>query len=561
MEPGVIRRVARWPVQRVRRYHSRFDHVGLAFGVLFFAISLTPSLLPRTWLVQGLLSGISATIGYALGTLLAWPFRRLIRWRPSPTLRTRGRWVMRGVAAALVVTMLVLGSGWQNEIRDAVHYPEAGRYLYTGVFVVALFVVSLLVGIGRLIRRLSRRLATLISRWLPLWASRGIAAGLTALVVAGLATNVIGSGLVSAAEKTFQQVDEGTYEQDEQPTSALRSGGPGSLVDWDTLGLQGRAFVANGPDAADITSLTGRPALEPIRVYAGRDSSGRIGGEADLVLAELKRTHAFDRAVLAIGTSTGSGWLEPWETGGLEYLFGGNTAIASLQYSYFPSWISFLLDKSKARLAGQDLFDAVYAYWATLPAGHRPKLVVFGESLGAFGGSAAFPTVEDLLARTDGALFTGTPNETTIWRTLTDARAAGSPEREPVWHGGTDVRFASDDADLRDSDGQIADSHVIFFQHASDPIVWWSPDLLIHRPDWLEEPRGSDVVPAVHYFPLVTFWQVTCDMIGATDPPAGFGHTYGPETIDAWISMLHPAGWTDALTQRLIARGMPTSSP
>ena len=36
------------------------DFVGIAFGALFFCLSLTPSLLPRDWLFQGLIGGLNA---------------------------------------------------------------------------------------------------------------------------------------------------------------------------------------------------------------------------------------------------------------------------------------------------------------------------------------------------------------------------------------------------------------------------------------------------------------------------------------------------------------------
>ena len=48
----------------------RLDFVGVAFGALFFCLSLTPSLLPRDWLFQGLIGGINAAIGYGIGVLL-----------------------------------------------------------------------------------------------------------------------------------------------------------------------------------------------------------------------------------------------------------------------------------------------------------------------------------------------------------------------------------------------------------------------------------------------------------------------------------------------------------
>ncbi len=547
--------------RRLRRYTHSLDHVGLMVATAFFAISLTPSLLPRTWPVQGLLSGLSAIIGYAIGTTAAALCRLVIRWRPGPELRKRTRWVVWGISAVVVVVMLWLGSSWQNDIRKAVDYPPDSRFLYTGVFVVAALVAALLLGIGRLLHDLGRWLARLIGRWLPRWASVSIAFVVTAALAWGILAGVVGNGLVALAEKVFSTADQGTHEGDKAPTSALRSGSPASKVKWDQLGLEGRAWIANGPSAADITKITGKPALEPIRVYAGRESASSIQGEADLVLDELKRTKGFDRQVLAVATSTGTGWLDPWQTGSLEYLFGGNTAIASMQYSFFPSWISFLIDRPKAVEAGRDLFDTIYDYWKTLPAGHRPKLVVYGESLGAFGGNSAFKNIDDVLDRTDAALFTGPPNSTKIWRTLTDDRKAGSPERQPVSGDGTTVRFASNAEALRQPDGTLPRAHVVYLQHASDPIVWWSPDLIFSEPDWLDEPKGPDVISQVHYFPLITFWQITCDMIASTAPPAGHGHTYGKETIDGWITVLHPAGWTDAMSQSLIKTGMPTSSP
>ena len=332
-------------------------------------------------------------------------------------------------------------------------------------------------------------------------------------------------------------------------------------MSWASLGREGRAFVANGPGADDISKLTGRPAMTPIRVYAGRKSASSLGAEAVLVLDELKRTKAFDRTVLAVATSTGTGWIAPCESGALEYLYDGDSAIASMQYSYFPSWISFLIDRPKAVEAGRDLFNTIYDYWKTLPTDHRPKLVMFGESLGVFGGNAAFADIDDILNRTDAALFIGPPNSTQIWRTLTDSRKPGSLERLPVWGDGTTVRFAASDADLRQPDGTLPHAHVVYLQHASDPIVWWSPNLVFSKPDWLAEPRGVDVIPQVRYYPLVTFWQITCDMIASTAPPAGHGHDYGPEVIDAWVTVLHPPNWTDADTKALIKTGMPTSPP
>ena len=104
-------------------------------------------------------------------------------------------------------------------------------------------------------------------------------------------------------------------------------------------------------------------------------------------------------------TTTGSGWVDPALVDSLEYLSNGDCATVAIQYSYLPSWVSYLVDQSKALAAGRALFDAVYGAWVKLPPGDRPKLYVAGESLGSFGGEAAFTGENDLANRTNGALF------------------------------------------------------------------------------------------------------------------------------------------------------------
>ena len=92
---------------------------------------------------------------------------------------------------------------------------------------------------------------------------------------------------------------------------------------------------------------------------------------------------------------------------------------------------------------------------------------------------------------------------------------------------------------------------VLYLQHPSDPIVWWSPRLLLTEPDWLREPRGHDVLGTVRWAPFITFWQVTADLPFATEVPAGHGHKYTSEYVDAWATVLQPADWTGAKADSL----------
>jgi uncharacterized membrane protein len=526
-----------WGSPRLHRYLRRPDHVGVVLALVAFLCSLTPSLLPRSWEVQGLISGIAGAGAHATGVAISWLGRRAGVRPLSPRTQRRLWFGIAVFTAVMVPTTLWLSAGWQADIRHAVHMPSQGHYWYFGMFTIAVAVAAALVGLARLFHDLYLVVMRRLLRVVPPLAAKLAATALVTALVVGFFTGVIYRGFIRVADTAFSTVDRGNDDGVVQPTSALRSGHPASLAPWTSLGRQGRAFVSSGPTTADIQRLTGRPAIDSIRVYAGLSSAPTPQSQADLVLAELKRTGAFDRTLLAVVTTTGTGWVDATLADPLEIQHSGNTAIAAMQYSYLPSWISFLVDKDRARQAGRTLFNSVYQYWSTLPPAHRPRLVVFGESLGAFGASAAFSSVADLTTHTDGALFVGPPNSTTLWRQLTKQRDPASPERLPTYGNGHTVRFAASPTDLRATDSSL---RLVFLQHASDPIVWWSPQLLWREPDWLHQPRGPDVVPNIHWFPFLTFWQITCDMIVGLDPPPGHGHHYGPEVPTAWADILHP---------------------
>jgi uncharacterized membrane protein len=96
---------------------------------------------------------------------------------------------------------------------------------------------------------------------------------------------------------------------------------------------------------------------------------------------------------------------------------------------------------------------------------------------------------------------------------------------------------------------------VVYIQHASDPMAFFSPDLAYQSPDWLNGTRGPDVSPFFRWFPVVTFLQVGFDIPMATAAPLGFAHNYSPdEYIDAWIAVTAPDDWKDEDTEALKAK-------
>jgi uncharacterized membrane protein len=276
-----------------------------------------------------------------------------------------------------------------------------------------------------------------------------------------------------------------------------------------------------------------------------------------LAARELVRSGGLNRKVVAVATTTGTGWINEAEASALEYMLNGNSAIVSMQYSYLPSWLSFLVDKENARQAGQALFEAVDALVRARPENKRPKLVVFGESLGSFGGETPFLSLNNLIARTDGALFSGPTFNNTIWTDLTNNRDAGSPQWLPIYDKGDNVRFAAKPEDLDRPAEPWGRPRVVYLQHASDPIAWWNPDLLFTKPDWLREPRGYDVSPEMEWIPVVTFLQVSADMAVAIDVPDGHGHVYIRDVANAWADILAPLNVLDAWSAEKTAKLRP----
>ncbi|RKH38231.1 alpha/beta hydrolase [Corallococcus sicarius] len=542
-----------WPVSRAAPRWLRYTLPGAWVALVFACLSFTPSLLPRSGPFQGFVSGMSAAIGYGLGVLGAWLWREFAN-RPPRNPRPhawRGLFVTGGVALA---GALVLGWHWQRSIRElmGVPHPASAGFLLAPVVAAAVFV--LLVAAGRGLRAVYRVLDTRLARHIGPRAARAMS-GLAVLVLTALvASGVLWDGSIALADRTLALRDATTEEGVLRPGSALRSGGPGSRVSWESLGREGRNFVARGPSVDALSAFSGAAAKEPIRVYAGYDSAPDAEARAELAVEDLERAGGFERAQLLVVTTTGSGWVVPEAVDAFEYVTGGDSAIVATQYSHLWSWLSVLVDQERAREAGRALFDAVYERWSRLPVGERPKLFVFGESLGSFGGETAFSGERDLANRTDGVLFVGPPHFNTLYREFTDQRDPGSPEVEPVYRRGRIVRFSRRPGEvIPPASEPWGDSRVLYLIHPSDPIIWWSPDLLLNRPDWLREPRGEDVLGQMVWLPFVTFWQVTADLpLGMAVPP-GYGHVYTGEHADAWVALLRPEGWTGQKTARLRA--------
>ena len=550
-------RVWSWAHGRAAAYWNGLSVGGMAVALVFFCFSMTPSLLPRDWYLQGVASGICTAVGYAIGTTISWLMRKLgFRFLERPERRGRATRFLFWCAAVLVPLFGILGAVWQHRVRVLVGADLGDPYFYALVVVIALVLARVLLAIVRLLRRLVVAIGRFGGRWIPLPVAKLIAVLITAAFVVTLLGNILLPLAAKIANASFAVTDHGTAEGISQPSDANRSGSAASLAAWDTLGREGRTFVASGPTQAELSGFSGHPAMDPIRVYAGLASANGLTSEAALVVAELQRTGAFDRSVLVVATTTGRGWVNEVAAGTVEYLWNGDTAIAAMQYSYLPSPVAFIADRPTPPSAGRILFDAVHAAWQARPANHRPRLISMGESLGAYGSQGAFDDIDQITAESQGAVWSGTPNFTELWGKATASRDPGSPQQVPVLRGCATVCYQAQGGDIPVG----AHPKVVFLQHTNDPVVWWSPNLILHRPDWLHETPQPGRTGSMVWIPLVTFWQVTMDMIFSSEMPDGFGHHYGAEFASAFAAAVPPPGWTAGDTDRLKQRldGMST---
>jgi hypothetical protein len=313
------------------------------------------------------------------------------------------------------------------------------------------------------------------------------------------------------------------------PASPLVSGSPESLLPFADLGQQGRRYVTDVVTPELIEQVMGEPALaHPIRAYVGFNSEPLYQtGRAELALAELERTGAFDRSVLLLISPTGTGWVDHTLIEAAEFLTRGDIATCCIQYARYPSFLSVqkvALGRGQFRL----LLWGVTQRLAGLPPERRPRVLVFGESMGAWTSSDVimFQGIEGFdHYGIDRALWVGLP---WLSKWSRSGMARGSHTLVPP---GT-VRVFDRHEQLQElTDDQRARLRAVVVSHDNDPIAVLGPDLLVQRPPWLADgQRGRGVPGTIRWQPVGTFIQTGMDAMNAMlltpGEFASFGHDY-----------------------------------
>lgn len=346
----------------------------------------------------------------------------------------------------------------------------------------------------------------------------------TALGLLGLA-GFKGLQKVFASAETSGDAIEAAYAN--APTSQFVSAGPRSAVPLETIGREGRRFVNMALTVAEIESVMGGPAIAPIRVFVGLETKATTSERADMAMRELETLGAFERKHIVFMSPTGTGYLNYVATESLEFLTRGDVACVAMQYSLRPSPLSLFrvgigINQNNAFL------HALKWRLAAIPAERRPRLHIFGESLGA-------QTAQDVFAEEgaeglhrvgiDRGLFLGTPAATKFRQKWLSDPAAMDPQGEMV-EVDNYQEFLALPEDVR------ARARYFFLTHHNDSMPkFWFP-LAVQAPDWMgpAESRQPGVPKETAWRPYTTFVITFIDVKNATNViPGQFvanGHDY-----------------------------------
>jgi uncharacterized membrane protein len=346
------------------------------------------------------------------------------------------------------------------------------------------------------------------------------------------ALGILGSIVYAGLDRVYQNVEAGTGKIEpafnKPPESPQVSGSAESLVGWRTMGREGRRHVLTALPREVISEVMQTPAVaDPIRIFVGLESGRSELDRVALAMKELERTKAFDRDLLIAVSPTGTGYVNYVATEACEYMTLGNCATVTLQYSKRPSPLS--MDRVReGRLQFRMLLAAIRREMYKRDPADRPRLVVFGESLGAHTSQDAFlhqgtQGLED--AGVERALWIGSPHFSK-WKVQTLGEERPDVDRTKV------VNVDSfEDLEELPAEARSALRYVMITHH-NDGVGLFGADLMIQKPAWLGEPdlRPATVPKWMRWSPVVTAAQVAIDMKNAMNVvPGQFvanGHDY-----------------------------------
>ncbi|MCB0917598.1 MAG: alpha/beta-hydrolase family protein [Actinobacteria bacterium] len=326
-------------------------------------------------------------------------------------------------------------------------------------------------------------------------------------------------GLNTVRKRTTRENDVHEPAYPNPPTSEYVSCGPKSVVNFEDIGKEGRRFVLMVLDDKVIENVIDEPAINPIRIVIPRQ--GAVDNRVQQCLEEMDRLGAFDRDIIVLAAPTGVGYVNYVMAEALEYLSRGNCATIVPQYALRPSALALDSTDLGTQLQGR-ILEAISDRIEAMPTAKRPRLVQFGESLGAQvaldvaaeGGIHRLDTLD-----VEAGLYMGVPFRSKTWRAWRRNARSVDP--------GNRLVLVSRAEDIPHRPGQ----HVMIV-HDDDPVNKFGYRMLVKRPWYLGPPKSRPpMVPRETLFrPVVSFVIALVDLVnGMNMKPGDFrrvGHDY-----------------------------------
>ena len=462
----------------------------------------------------------------------------------------RGRYASNLVVVPAAAAVAMGGELWRRRRERSDDAPaDENEISVVKSLAMSLAVAGVTATISAGERKLADRIARAAARVLPgnesLWRPLGHVASLAAIGAGTRFAMQRGFGMIESREEAVEP------SFDLPPPHPYLSGSLESDVPYATLSKQGRRFVWNAQAPEVISEIMDEDAVDVIRVYVGLESADDEAQRVALAMRELERTSAFDREWLLIDMPTGTGYVNYAAVSVLEMLSRGNCATVAMQYAARPSPLS--LDRvDEGRKQARLLIDAISERIRGMPVEGRPKVVLFGESLGAWTSQDAFLNqgTQGLVdAGVDYAIWIGTPHFSR-WKeqVLRDQRDDVEPELIGVFN---DIdEWEATPAEQRDR------MRYVMITHHNDGVARFGPGLVVQAPEWLgdSESRWREIPRGMRWTPNTTFFQTLVDMKNSANVVAGVfaatGHDYRGDLLPFFRAVLDITV-TDEQMQRL----------
>ncbi len=555
-----------------------------ALETTVFLDSFGPSLMPRTSVHQGLATGLSVLAARGVTKVAEIPFNAVVPPDAGLAAHLTGRAVMGAAGVALselpekdgetmwmttartsgrIVRAAALGGAiydlgisvrkrygsdsplqplvltgsmlagvlfWAQR-RRTVRQEEVGKWPIPQEITIPTAVGTAIVvsNVGRAVGwGFKESRSALINYLGPGWSKNVMGRVINAGIWGGAAVAAYNAG-VGKLTKSNDKVEPGYATP---PTAPEVSGSPDSVSTFEELGLQGRRYVIDVPTPELIEEIMGEKAkAQPIRAFIGFNTEPLYStGRAELALEELDRTKAFDRSYLLLVSPTGTGWVDHTVIEAAELMARGDIATCCIQYARSPSFLAVqqvALGRAQFRL----LLWGIRERLRERPPEKRPKVLIFGESLGAWSSS-------DVVMHQgisgfdhygiDRALWFGLP-----WLAKWSRSGMIRQASDTVPEGTVGV-FDSHDEYSQLTPAQRDKLRAVVLSHDNDPIALFGPDMLVRKPEWIGAEGLRGVAQSIEWTPIVTFCQTAIDAANAMVTIPGdfqsFGHDYRADT-------------------------------